>query len=133
MTRPHKLGAVVTAIVLAIATNAASADPTSPTPPVITAVPPLLTFPAFAHLGDPSTLTTHAGNVFTLPPGYWMDESTHLKVDTEMKRLQDAETNLTAQNQSLRKSASGFTPGWKTLATAIITGIVIGVYADRKL
>ncbi len=66
-----------------------------------------------------------------LPPGRFLGEPTWSGIDTEFKRLQDAETRLTAENTSLRQSASGWQPGWKLLVGTLVVGFVGGVAAYR--
>ena len=125
MTGSHKVGVVVTAIVFMLSTGAAYGDP-APSPSTTTA-------PSFFHLADPSVLTSHAGTVLTLPPGYWMDEPTFKLEDDKRKVEQDLDTRLTAENKSLRAAAAGWQPGWKTLATALMTGLAAGWYLHSKL
>lgn len=90
--------------------------------------------PSFAHLHSPRLACL--GTVQTLEDcvqlaaGYFMDEPTYNRLDAEMKRLQDAETRLRAENSSLKESAQ---PGWMVLASALAVGVVLGVYVDRKL
>jgi hypothetical protein len=107
------------AIVLTLASRA-SADPYSPKPGET------------LHLTTPTTGRTDGGTDLRLPPGYFLDEPTHSRLDLEVKRLQDAETRLTAENASLRKSASGISFGWKTMATVLVVGVSIGVYAATR-
>lgn len=54
------------------------------------------------------------------------------KLDVEIKRLQEAETRLSAENHSLRDTAKSWQPGWKTLLVTLATGISVGVYAGLK-
>lgn len=95
--------------------------------------PELQPAPPFAHLGDPSVLTTHSGIGYALPPGYWYDEPTHDKRETELKTVQDERTQLKAENTSLRAATSGWQPGWRTLAAAIVVGLAGGWYLHDKL
>lgn len=93
--------------------------------------------PPFAHLHSPrlaclGTLETPT-DCIELSTGYFMDEPTYSKLDVEMKRLQDAETRLKAENMSLKQSAAGWQPGPLTLATAFLAGVALGVYVDRKI
>ena len=87
----------------------------------------------YVHLQSGSHVTTDGGTVTQLPPGYFMDEPTHDKLDAEMKRLQDSETRLTAENASLVKATSGWQPGWYTLAITLASGVALGWYAKSKL
>lgn len=55
------------------------------------------------------------------------------RVDAELRRLQDAETRLAAENKHMRERVSGWSPGWKTLAVTMLTGIATGVYLGLKI
>ncbi len=70
------------------------------------------------HIKSPSELKTEKGSELKLPPGYFLDEKTWAERDLEMKRLQEQETRLVAQNKSLRKSASS--PVWLTVAVSTL-------------
>lgn len=67
----------------------------------------------------------------TVGPGRYLDEPTWTVLDTEVRRLQDRETRLDAENRSLRESTKGWSPGWRTLALTLGTGIAIGAFAFR--
>jgi hypothetical protein len=75
---------------------------------------------------------TDGGNDLRLPPGYYLDEPNWNKLDLEVRRLQDQETRLTAENHSLRTSLGGWQPGWKTLSGALLLGIAAGFYVRSK-
>ncbi len=79
------------------------------------------------HLKSPSTLKTEKGSELKLPPGYFLDEQTWQDRDAEMKRLQEQETRLSAENLSLRKSARDDYP-W--LATGVVGafGVALGAF-----
>jgi len=97
------------------------------------AADPVLTF---AHLHSPREACLAASDppdCVSLPAGYFLDEPTYLHLDAEMKRLQDQETRLSTENESLRKTAASWQPGWITLTTALVVGLAAGVYLDRKL
>ncbi len=83
--------------------------------------------PVIYKLKSPSTLTTEKGSTLKLPPGYFLDEPTWLERDLEMRRLQEQETRLRAENRSLRKSAVDDYP-W--LATGMVGafGVALGVF-----
>jgi hypothetical protein len=66
-----------------------------------------------------------------LPPGRFLAEPTWVRLDDEVRRLQDAEVRLTAANASLRKDAAGWRPGWKSLASAVLVGVALGAWAAR--
>lgn len=82
--------------------------------------------PCHLRMRDPSTLTTSDGNQYALPPGHFYDEGTNKALDDEMKRLQDQETRLTAENKSLTASMNTWTPGWFTVTLAILVGVGAG-------
>ncbi len=68
-----------------------------------------------------------------LPPGHFIDGESWIKLDTELKRSQNSETSLRAQNDYLRQELKGWSPGWKTLTAAIIVGLAGGVYLGTQL
>jgi hypothetical protein len=103
----------------------------NPPPPPLTA--PLLPGTGFLHLRSGSHVVTDGGTDLRLPPGYYLDDPTWIRLDGEFRRLQDQETRLTAQNEALRKSTSGWQPGWKTLTATLIVGLAGGVYLSSKL
>ena len=76
------------------------------------------------HLKSPSTLKTEKGSELSLPPGYFLDEETWRERDFEMRRLQELETRLKAENKSLRESAGDYP--W--LATGVVGafGLAVG-------
>lgn len=69
----------------------------------------------------------------TLGPGYVLTNEAFSALDVEMRRLQDQETRLTAENVSLKKSAQGWQPGWKTLLISFAIGAGLAVYVERKI
>lgn len=77
------------------------------------------------HFTSPIHVTTPSGKTLDLPPGYYLPESTWNRLDAEMRRLQDQETRLTAENKSLRHSVEDM-PGWKWIAGALVIGIAVG-------
>lgn len=99
------------------------------------AADPVADAPSPAHFNSPRLACREADTTscVRLPGGYWVNEDWWSAHDAEMHRLQDAETSLTAQNKSLRASASGWQPGWKTLAVTLATGIGVGFYLNSKL
>ena len=71
------------------------------------------------HFHSPSVI--QSGDIeMQLPPGYFLPEEDWLKLDTEIKRLQDIDTRLTAENDVLKKEVD------KAPNLAAI-GLVIGV------
>lgn len=92
-----------------------------------------LVAPLNLHMRTPSHVQTDGGADVRLPPGWFLDEGSYGTLDTEVKRLQDAETRLKAENGSLKKSADGWQPGWYTLGVAVATGIVLGYEIEKHL
>ncbi len=84
------------------------------------------------HVTVPSVLTVPSGGAYALPPGWFLPEPRWDALDFEVRRLQDAETRLGAENRYLRDEAGG-TVGWRAvvagLAGALAVGIAVGAYA----
>lgn len=104
---------------LVMAPSEARAEPYTPRPGEI------------LHLQTPTTGKTDGGTDLRLPPGYFFDEPTHTTLDAEMRRLQERETRLAAENKSLRSSAKGISFGWYALAGALVTGFTVGVFVGK--
>lgn len=83
------------------------------------------------RMRDDSTLTLKSGRVLELPPGRFIEETEFERLEIEFKRLQDAETRLTAERDSLEKSTDSWRPGWVTLTLTLATGLAIGVYVAK--
>lgn len=108
------LVSVAAALVVLLLTTGAAADPY---------LPPL-------HLMTGATLRTEGGSELHLPPdSVILLPETWTELDIEVRRLQDAETRLTAERDSLRKSAHSSLWSWRTLsvAGALVTGVGIGI------
>lgn len=116
---PRRFAAAL-ALVLLLASSGAAADP-RPTH-IVTEEPRLICIP-------PMPVTTCR----ELPPGHFVDQVTWTKLDDVLKDSQNDVTRLRAENGKLRDSVSGWTPGWKTLATALLVGLAGGWYAHSKL
>lgn len=84
-----------------------------------------------AHIKTEAKCESAAGSVFTLPPGFYMSETLRVKLDTEVRRLQDTETRLKAENVKLRAVVAGWQPGWKTLTATFVGGIAVMLAVDR--
>lgn len=86
------------------------------------------------HIQSPSTVKTDGGTEIRLAPSFCVDESGWNKLDLEVHRLQTTETRLTAENRSLRKSASqeAFTFGWKSLTSAVALGLAAGYWIAAR-
>lgn len=116
--------AIAVGVLLASASAAADPDPTSP--PAV----PILT--DWLHFNTPAHVVTDGGADLRIPMGYFLDEPTWAKREVELKRLQDAETRLTAENTSFRASASSWQPGWVTAAIVFAGGLASGWYIYAK-
>jgi hypothetical protein len=91
--------------------------------------------PSNLRITEPALVCTlaHPERCAQLRPGRYLDEERWSLLDAEVRRLQTAETRLTAENQSMRKSLAGWTPGWKTLALALASGLAGGAFLVAKL
>lgn len=85
------------------------------------------------HLNSASSCTTAGGSSITLPPGFFLDEIKHAALDAELRRLQDAETRLSAENVSFRAQAPGWQPGWKTILTTVIVSMAVVLAIEHEL
>ncbi len=81
------------------------------------------------HVQSPSTLKTEGGSELKLPPGYFLDEDTWKLRDAELKKLQDADVRLHAENKSLRDSAVDHP--WLIVGIGAL-GTALGVYLALK-
>ena len=106
---------VILAALIIVATSRAAADP------------------VHLHMRTPSTVTTEGGTTRQLPPGYFLDEESYSKLDTEVRRLQEQETRLGAENRSLRGTLSSWQPGWLVVVGAVVGGAALGFYVHSKL
>lgn len=78
---------------------------------------------------SPAIVRTEAGSEFAIPPSVIMSPELWDRLDVEIRRLQETETRLRAENKSLRGSRVA-TPGKGTftaLAAALVLGIALGV------
>lgn len=98
--------------------------------------------PGVTLLPRPDTVLVTGFGVIRMPNGfdYFVPQGSHIlqpeaysELDLEMKRLQDAETRLLAENRSMRETASSWQPGWKTLTLTFVAGLVGGAYIYSKL
>jgi hypothetical protein len=78
---------------------------------------------------SPSTLRTDKGSEVRLPPGVFLSQPEYDELDVEVRRLQDAETRLRAENISLRNSLRDTPSPWIGLVGVALTGITILVGA----
>lgn len=109
--RRHVLAAVAALLITLISCRAA-AEPEPPT-----------------RLTVPTTVSDGAGNSRGLPPGYFLTDDTWAALDAELRRLQERETRLGAENESLRASTAP--PRWWWVAVGVATGLAAGFAAGR--
>ena len=55
------------------------------------------------------------------------------RLDAELRRLQDLEVRLTAENAHMKKATKGWQPGYKTLLLAGASALATGIYLGIKL
>lgn len=113
MSRPRRIALAVALAALHVAR--AAADPETDT----------------VHVQSSSHLVSTGGSELDLPPGYFVPEEKWDALDLEVKRLQDRETQLDAENRSLRDSASAW-PGWQVTLAAVLVGVAGGAYAAHR-
>jgi len=103
---------IVVGLALICLTSSAVADPLPSIP---------------AKLPNGGNLTTPGGANLDLPPGWYIVPGDLWKdLDLEMRRLQESETRLSAENKSLKASASERT-GWYWIASAVVVGFGGGI------
>lgn len=83
------------------------------------------------RLNSRAHVTTEGGTDLDLPPGWYVvPPDKWSALDLEMRRLQDAETRLTAENESLRGSTGG--AGFLLVVCgALAAGFAAGVLVAR--
>ncbi len=75
-----------------------------------------------------ATITTDHGSVARLNAGGWLIPGPEWhRIDLEIRRLQTAETRLTAENKSLRNSLDDTSSVWKWIVGAAVLGFAGGV------
>jgi hypothetical protein len=81
-----------------------------------------------AQLETGGVLTTPGGSTIELPPDWWIVPPDRWDaLDAELRRLQESETRLTAQNTSLRSSAADFDRKWIWVGgSALVAGFLAG-------
>jgi len=84
------------------------------------------------HVLTSAHLVSDGGTDLRLPPSYILDEPTWTRLDAEVRRLQDVETRLTAENTTLRASVGGWHPGWKLITSTLAVGLAVGFYVGRR-
>lgn len=78
------------------------------------------------HVKSPSVLVTDKGSKLSLPPGYFLDEKAWQDRDLRMRRLEEQETRLTAENKSLKQSHGDYP--WVTTGVVGAFGVAFGVF-----
>lgn len=121
--RGAKRTAIAIAVAIVLTGQHARADEASAPPEMV----------APLHVLSPSTITTSTGASKSLPPGWFYSEAQRAALDAEIKRAQDAETRLGAENASLRASASEFTPSWRLMLGAVGLALLGGLAAGAAL
>jgi hypothetical protein len=111
------IAAVVAALCVLLLTHGAAAEPPSPDP-----------LPVRTH--SPGTLHTDGGSTLRLPPVVILSHPQWNALDDELRRAQDAETRLGAENDVLRRRSTRM-PGALPVIGALALGIVIGAAAFR--
>lgn len=76
---------------------------------------------------EDTTLVKDNGERYRLPPGRFFDEGTFQELDQELTRLQNLDTRLQAENDSLRESLDAWRPGWLTVVASVLVGGALGV------
>lgn len=132
MKRRRLVLATVVAFGLVSARDAVGDDTEAVPMPEAPAEPTVIGGAGYLHLLSAAVVITDGGSELRLPPGYYLDEPNWQKLDLEVRRLQDQETRLTAENDFLRGSLSGWQPGWRTLAVTLAVGLVTGAYLHSK-
>lgn len=85
------------------------------------------------QLLSPSVVETDGGSHLRVPPGWFLADEVWQRLDAETRRLQDAETRLTAENRSFRASSATWGPSWWIIVAAVAGGASLGWYARGKL
>ncbi len=83
--------------------------------------------PPPTHVQSTSECDTAGGSHLSLPPGYFLPEETWSALDFELRRLQDSETRLTAENQRLRDLTKPDPMGTLELVgVSVLVGALLG-------
>lgn len=77
------------------------------------------------HLKSDADCVSTKGSHFQLPPGYELDEDTWALRDAEYKRRGEAETRLSAENASLKASATSVL-SWPVVVSAVTAAFAVG-------
>lgn len=117
--RAHVFGRILTVVLVLTMVRTAIAGPYVQKPGEI------------LHINTPGDLHTDGGSDVRLLPGIYYDDRSFKTLDDEMRRLQEVETRLKAENKSLRGSAKSISFGWYALGTALAAGIATGYLLAR--
>lgn len=82
----------------------------------------------------PATCQTDGGSTVRVSPGVYMSTETWERLDTEVRRLQESETRLRAERDSILDDVDA--SRWKFVvgaASGIVVGFAIGYTLDLKL
>lgn len=128
MTRRRRAALVTGLLVLGLAreVHADDAPPAALAPVEIDLSKPL-------HFRLSPTITSAGGRILVPPPGYYIADADFARLDAELRRAQDAETRLSAENLSLRASAresGGLRPVLVIAGLAFAAGMGVGLYAS---
>jgi hypothetical protein len=130
----------VLALAAALAVLSPAGAAAEPSAPAEVPEPVTITFapgePLNVRLTQAARCTLEDERVVLFPSGTRIiGETEWTALDTEVRRLQDAETRLQAENDSFRKSARSAGPNWGTVtlaASAFIAGMAAARWAfDR--
>lgn len=79
-------------------------------------------------------LQAPSGLRYRIPLGsHIMNPDAWSEHDLEMRRLQELEVRLSAENKSMRATAKEWQPGWKVLLGAAVVGLSGGFYLHSRL
>lgn len=80
----------------------------------------------------PGVLEGPDGKLYDIPQlSHVLTQEKYSELDAEMMRLQEVEIRITAENKSLRESASSIP--WLPIAIGVGVGLVAGAYVGSKL
>lgn len=124
----RKLGVALTAIILLWSADARG-DATSAMPTAAETMPS-----ENVRLSSGAGMLEVGTRRFTVPqfsrviaPPAWD------KLDAELRRLQDVETRLKAENLHMKQATRGWQPGYKTLLLAATSALATGIYLGHRL
>lgn len=128
-----RIKAAVIVGVLLVLVPRASADPVTPVePPAEAEILPMPSTHLWMRSG-PGTLRGPNGKDYLIPQNsHILTNERWSELDSEMLRLSEQETRLDAENKSLKKSASAWTPPAWLLVMAFGAGAASGAYMAMK-